>query len=124
MDRESFLRGVDALRQQIAAMEVVQRRDKKIIRMPRKTSEDREALMLALNEREKGKRYMRPDVGWVQHDIEVQKVWITALLVTYNLVRGKGVPYRVDKYCRAEYTLRLQEARKIFDNAVAAVPVG
>jgi len=122
MDRESFLRGVAALRREIAALEVQQRADKVIIHMPHDSAECR-AVVRADGEA-RGKRYLEYyDVGSVQSRIAMRKVQITARLVTYNLVRGKGVPYRVDSYHRAEYTRQLQAARQIFDNAVADKPV-
>jgi hypothetical protein len=126
MDHEACLRGVAALRQEIKKNEARQRQDKQIIRMPRKTKDDLARLGEALDERERGKKYPNPCVSWVQSSAASRKPRLTALYVTYNLVRGKMVAQRVDRYSPCErwgYPKQLREARKIFDDAVAAVPV-
>ena len=126
MEREDYRRGVAALKKQIKLEESVQRRDKQITRMPRKTDEDLTRLGDALREREKGKKYPHQDVSWVQSSVASRKCWLTALYVTYNLVRGRMVAQRVDRLSQDVnwgYPRKLQDARKIFDDAVAAVPV-
>jgi hypothetical protein len=122
MDRESFLRGVAALKQTIAEYEVKQRADKVIIHMPHNSAKCREAVEADYKARSIGRVYWDYRVGGIQSRVVLRKVWITALLVTYNLVRGKSVPYRVDRYNRAHYTSLLWQAQQIFDSAVANKP--
>ena len=125
MEREEFLRGVAALKKQIKLEEGVQRRDKRIIRMPRKTKEDFTRLGAAIREREKDKKYPHNDVSRVQSDAASRKCWLTALYVAYNLVRGKMVAQRSDRLSQDVdwgYPRKLQRAREIFDDAVAAQP--
>jgi len=125
MDREGFLAGIAALKKEIKEAEGLQRTEKRIIRMPRKTPEDIERLRSAIHESEKGKKYPTQSVDLVQSHVACRKSWLTALYVTYNLVRGKSVAQRVDKHSTCEhygYPKQLREARRIFDVATALVP--
>jgi len=124
MERETFRRGVAALKKQIKLEERVQRAEKRLTRMPRKTKEERERLYAALKEHERGKQYPNPHVDWMQSRVATRKPWLTALYVTYNSVRGRMITQRVDKYCQSEYIRKLQRAKEIFDEAVKLQPVG
>ena len=120
MDREGFLRGVAALRKHIATLVSVQCFEKGLTRMSHISKESRDIV------REYGSsigmRYLEYfDMGSIQSYVTRRKIRITAALVTYALVRGKGVAHKVDKYSGGEYTHELKRARLIFDNAVAAV---
>jgi hypothetical protein len=124
MDREAYHRGVAALKKQIKLEERVQRAEKQLTRMPRKTKEERERLYAALHEHEKGKKYPNPRVDWMQSRVAMRKPWLTALYVTYNSVRGRTITQRVDKSCQSGYIRKLQQAKEIFDEAVKLQPVG
>lgn len=120
MDRESFRRGVAGLKKEIAETEKRQRRDKKIIRTPRKTKEDHARLRLEIDRCHKREYGFQTYVSEVQSAVANRKVWLTAMLVIYSTVRGKSTPYRVDKYCVLDYNVMLARARRLFDEATRA----
>ena len=119
IDREAFRAGFAVLKSHLAEAVKLQCRDKQLLRMPRKTKEERERLRDAVFKRNEHTRYW--DMGLLQSDAAMRKPRITALLATHNTVRGKEAPYRIAKYDQARYNHLLKKAQELFDTAVAEV---
>ena len=118
MDREAYLSGRAALKTKIKAMSFEQKRDKAILRMPRKTKEDHAALGAAIKEagHSTGYGYDRTSDAQTRRWFRRQK--ITAYLNVYAKIRGKesGNPMGKDYY-KYSYEKHVAEAQEMFDHA-------
>lgn len=124
MTREAFLRGVAELKLHIKRLAAAQRRDKKILRMPRKNSEQLALIEAAITARDIwGDQYTpsKPDISWLQMTTAERRMRITAFLMIYAKVRGKEPPYKTTKYHAGMFESRLRGAQGVFDTGVAEV---
>lgn len=126
MDRESYLaslavvkshlESLAALKKEIKALSAAQKQDKTILRMPRKTPTDRAAFTEALN----GTGYAWKDASFIQSTCTLRRPKITAYLIVYAELRGKGGSHRPGKdYYLPVFQKHLEEARRLCDSVVA-----
>lgn len=96
MDRETFVTTVRKFKAFINEISETQKRDKRIMRMPRKTAEQRAAVQAEVL-----KYHPSPynwDVSIVQSRVAARKMEITALLNQYLLFRGKTSVHKTAGY--------------------------
>jgi hypothetical protein len=115
-----YSKGIWVLKERIKELAAAQKRDKTILRMPRKTIEQREALKAAIDATD----YTWKDVSTVQCGCILRRPKITAYLEVYAQVRGKTPANGPGKdYYLPTYRTHLQDAQKLFDETAKRTPV-
>lgn len=115
-----YSKGVWVIKERIKEMAAAQKRDKSILRMSRKTDDDRAALKKALDATD----YTWKDIGTVQCGHILRRPRITAYLEIYSKIRGKTPANGPGKdYYLPTYRQHLAEAQKLFDETAKIAPV-
>jgi len=96
MDRNTFQAAVKKFKEFIKELTELQKRDKRIIRMSRKTAEQCAAVQAEVD-RYYPSVYER-DVGWVQSIVATRKEKITAVLNYYLMFKGKKPNHNTARY--------------------------
>lgn len=123
MDRETYLLGRAALKTKIKELASAQSKDKTILRMPRGTEENWNAIKMALGEAGYSLKY-GVSLGSVQAKCWFRRQEITAYLTVYAEIREKTNAHPMGHdYYGPTYTQYLNDARRLFESATSPVPV-
>ena len=123
MDRETYLLGRSALKTTIKELAFLQSRDKAILRMPRGTEENLDAIEAALGEAGYSLKY-GVSLGSIQAKCWFRRQEITAYLTVYAEIRKKPNAHPPGHdYYGPTYTQYLNDARRLFESAVSPTPV-
>jgi hypothetical protein len=117
VSREMYGRGIWILKERIKDLAEVQKKDKQILRMPRKTKGDLCQLQYALSALDRDSKYYKYDTSQLQSAVQMRRFKISAYLNVYAEVRGKapchsprdGLTYYLPRYTK--------EAREEFEKA-------
>ena len=116
MDRETYRRGIQALKLKIRELANKQRACKRVLRMPRKTADDRAKLQTEVDRLMPPTKYGHEDVSWLQSITAARRFKISTYLNVYAEVRGKA-PCHHSEEAMAYLPGNICEARKDFEDA-------
>lgn len=120
-ERAAFHRGFVALKKHLAAQVAEQVLLKRVLRMPRKTSEDRAKLEEVKAVTKIGRLYPgRVDISDIQSRAATRARDITAILHVHAEVRGMPAMQNPGKFCATYFADAKKKARAVFENAARA----